>query len=107
MYYESHVTIEPVFDEKLEFATNIALRNGFKIANLLMQKREADTPERSKYDTFMTGHSVSGTVLSVRTRELVNELKECGFKVWRYKIEHVVLDSRTKDEWELLDDRTL
>lgn len=38
-YYESHITIEPVFDDKLELASNIAIKYKFKVASLLMQKR--------------------------------------------------------------------
>jgi hypothetical protein len=106
MYYESHVTIEPVFDEQLDNATTIAIRHNFKIANLLMQKREADAPERSKHDTFMTGHSpttVGGLDdINIRTMELIADLKSNGFKVWRYKIEHAIIDSRNVDIWELI-----
>lgn len=106
MYYESHVTIEPVFDDKLEEATLIAIKHNFRIANLLMQKREADKPERSKHDTFMTGHApttVGGLDdINIRTMELITDLKSNGFKVWRYKIEHAIIDSRNEDIWELI-----
>ncbi len=108
MYYESHVTIEPVFDEKLEEATVIAIRHKFRIANLLMQKREADTPERSKHDTFMTGHSAAteeGLVeINTRTFRLIQDLKKEGFVVWRYKIEHAIVDSRTNDIWSMINE---
>lgn len=106
MYYESHVTIEPVFDDRLEEATKIALNHGFKIANLLMQKREADQPERSKHDTFMTRHAPSTIdgLLDIKSRTcmLVVDLQANGFKVWRYKLERAIFDSRIEDTWELL-----
>lgn len=106
MYYESHVTIEPVFDTRLENATQLAIKHGFKIANLLMQKREADTPERSKHDTFMTGHSKANEQglldITNRTLSLIADLKMEGFTVWRYKIERAIVDSRTNDLWNLL-----
>lgn len=102
LYFESHITIEPVFDDALAKATELAKLEGFKIANLLMQKREIDTPERSKHDTFMTGHSQSFGDLRERTIRLVNLLKVNDFKVWRYKIEDVPIDSRKHDAFGLL-----
>jgi hypothetical protein len=102
LYFESHVTIEPVFDARLEQAKILAAEYKFRVADLLMKKREADTEERSAKDTFMTGHGQSLHDIENRTMRLVNELKDHGFKVWRYKIEDTVLDSRTKDVWNLL-----
>ena len=55
MYYESHVTVEPLFGEDLEKLKSIAEVYKFRVADLLMQKRPEDSPERSKYDTFATG----------------------------------------------------
>lgn len=106
MYYESHVTIEPIFDDRLEQAKQLALKHKFKVANLLMQKRNEDSPERSKYDTFMTGHYTTNpgdlNIFTQNMKSLIKDLQDHGFKVWRYKIEHVILDSRTKDEYQLL-----
>lgn len=103
LYFEAHVTIEPVFDDKLELAGKIATKNKFKIASLLMKKRDADIPERSMYDTFMTGHSKSLSDINQRLTQLVIDLKNSGFKVWRYKVEDTVLDSRVDDCFNLLD----
>jgi hypothetical protein len=102
LYFESHVTIEPIFDEQLKIAEEIAKKYNFKIANLLMQKREEDSPERSKYDTFLTGHSQDQYELSIRTIQVITELKSSNFKVWRYKIESAIIDSRIEDEFNLL-----
>jgi len=55
LYYESHVTVEPVFDERLEKFKEICAPHTFKPAKLLMKKRSFDTPVRSEYDTFCTG----------------------------------------------------
>lgn len=105
LYYESHITIEPVFDAKLERASSLAKEHGFKIAELLMKKRAEDTPERSQHDTFMTGHSAEYVDLKVRMINLIVALKENGFTLWRYKIEGVVMDSRTEDTLRLLGDQ--
>lgn len=102
LYYEAHVTIEPVFDGDLEKVSRIAAHHGFRVADLLMQKRKDDTPERSAKDTFCTGHSRDLDDITGRTRLLVIDLMGNGWKVWRYKIEDTVLDSRHDDEWNLL-----
>lgn len=100
--YESHITIEPVFDEKLMQARAHAMQFRFKVASLLMKKRQTDQPERSEHDTFMTGHDTDFDSLQTRMSELVQVLQTRGFKVWRYKIEHILLDSRTEDVLNLL-----
>lgn len=101
-YYESHVTIEPVFDERLSKAKEIAEGCNFKIAHLLMKKRELDTEQRSSKDTFMTTHSKNLKDITDRTVDVVKKLQSSGFKVWRYKIEDIVLDSRHNDVLNLL-----
>jgi len=101
-YYESHITIEPVFDERLQKAKDIADLFGFKVAALLMKKREEDTETRSKYDTFMTGHGTELSFITARTKFCIEMLKERGFTVWRYKIEDTVMDSRIDDVLGLL-----
>lgn len=102
-YLESHITIEPVLDgSKLEVVHFIARTYSFRVADLLMQKREEDTPERSKFDTFMTSHSTSLEVIEFNTKECIKTLQQFGFKVWRYKIENIVCDSRNEDIWKLL-----
>lgn len=102
-YYECHVTIEPVFDEKREQVKTIANNYNFKVAELLMKKRKNETETRSDKDTFTTGHSKDRDDLVIRMFDLVNDLKSNGFKVWRYKIEDVHLDSRYGDILSLLN----
>jgi hypothetical protein len=94
MYYESHITVEPVFDERLERFTELCASHGFKPAKLMMQKRQIDTPERSQYDSFCTGRGQTENELTDRMYGLVHDLQDAGFAVWRYKIEHVVLDCK-------------
>lgn len=102
LYLEAHVTIEPVFDERRDEAVVIAQRFGFRLADLLMKKRAEDTEERSAKDTFMTGHSKSKADINRRTSDLVLALRAAQFKVWRYKVEDTLLDSRHSDVWGLL-----
>lgn len=102
LYFEAHITIEPVFDERRDVAAKIAQTFNFRLADLLMKKRAAETEQRSDKDTFMTGHSRSLSDITVRITGCVRALQGAGFTVWRYKIEDTVLDSRTKDELALL-----
>lgn len=101
-YYECHITIAPIFDQARERVKTIATKHKFKLATLLMQKRAADTPERSRYDTFMTSHGKSLIDITNRMAVCVNELQDAGFDVYRYKIEDIVMDSRIHDFHQLL-----
>ena len=103
LYLESHITIEPVFDERREEAGRIAEQFKFRLAELLMKKERDATEERSDKDTFMTGHSKSKADIAHRTTALVLALKKQGFKVWRYKVEDTLVDSKHGgDTWGLL-----
>lgn len=101
-YFETHVTIEPIFDERLEQAKDVAAAHGFKVASLLMKKRADDTEQRSLYDTFMTAHGKDLGKQKAGIVSLITDLTALGFKVWRYKIEDIVLDSRINDVMGLL-----
>lgn len=102
-YYEAHVTVEPVFEDRLESFRVICHDYKFRVANLLMQKRAHDTEERSKNDSFCTGRGISYTDTKRRMLALVERLEKEGFKVWRYKIESTLLDSRYDDSERPLD----
>lgn len=103
LYYESHVTIEPLFDDDLISLKKMCEHRKFRVATLLMQKRKEDTEERSKYDSFCTGHGQDFESLKERMLSLVMEIQAYGFKVWRYKIEIIALDSRYDDSAFPLD----
>lgn len=96
--YECHITIEPVFDQLLEDVRSVAETVGFRVADLFMQKRPQDTPERSKFDTFITGHSVSDESyngLLQRARSIARTISnQLGVKVYRIKVEEILFDER-------------
>lgn len=94
LYFESHITIEPVFDDNLQRFAKICGAYGFRVADLLMKKRTDQTPERSEFDSFCTGRSDKLDDLKTRMTNLVSDLKTQGFTVWRYKIENVIFDSK-------------
>lgn len=103
LYLEAHITISPVFDMDRERASDIAKEFKFKLAHLVMVKAKG-ADKTSNRDTFMTGHSKNIDDLALRSRLLVIALKAGGYKVWRYKIESCVVDSRQQgDVWNALD----
>ena len=106
-YYEAHVTIEPVFDERHKAFTIVCKRYQFHVATLLMQKQKTATPTRSGNDAFCTGRSISYSDIKDRMFELVGALKDAGFDVHRYKIESTLLDSRYDDAEFPLSEATL
>jgi hypothetical protein len=106
LYYEAHITIEPVFDERLKAFQECAPLYGFRVADLLMQKRSSDTAERSQYDTFATGRHQHLVALKIKMLALINWLNDNGYKVWRYKIEDTLIDSRYEDVLDCLTQGT-
>lgn len=102
LYFECHVTVEPLFEERLIEFKEICNQHGFRVADLLMQKRQDDTPERSKHDSFCTGRSTDYGDIHNRMCRLCQDLQVNGVKVWRYKIENTLVDSNVNDTIGLL-----
>ena len=100
LYYECHVTLDPVPEVVRDYVTNICSRYGFKLAKLLMQKGGP-----SDIDTFCTAHDTEYEPLLVNMIKLIKALQRLGYTVRRYKIEDTLLDSRPeKDPLGLLAD---
>jgi hypothetical protein len=100
LYYECHITVEPVFEETREELSTIAKPFGFRLAELLMQKNREHDPIRSTYDTFMTAHSKNYEDIFQRMKNCVAAIEAEGFKVWRYKIEDTLFDTKHGDKLE-------
>lgn len=98
IYFECHITIEPVFDKDLEKFKALCLQHGFKVAELLMQKRKEDSPERSQKDSFCTGRAKDYDSLFEKMNHLSQALKNNNFKVWRMKIEAILFDQKFNKE---------
>ena|ERR1700742_453338 len=98
LYFECHITVEPVFGEYLDKLKLIATPHKFHVADLLMRKRLEDTPERSQFDTFLTGRGPDYEELESRMHCCINDVELEGYKVWRYKIENTLLDVRLPRE---------
>lgn len=99
LYFECHVTVEPVYGQQLEDMRAYALEFGFRVADLIMRKRLADTPERSQFDTFCTRRDTSYERLHASMTAFVDFLRdETEIAVWRYKIENTLLDVRCRPD---------
>lgn len=94
LYFEAHITIEPVFDERLDQFKAICKTRGFHVADLLMKKRAKDTLARSRFDTFATSRGQDFAIIANNTMRLIDAAREAGFVVWRYKIENTLVDER-------------
>ena len=101
-YYEAHITVEPVFDSKREILAGLSKQYCFRLAELLMKKNREDTLTRSDKDSFLTGTNKDYNILLLRMVALIGLLKREKYKVYRYKIEKVVLDSKTGDSLGIL-----
>lgn len=95
--FECHITIDPVAEDIRKNIETLANAYRFKLAKLLMQNGQP-----SHIDTFMTSHDDFKEALECRMVALCLDLKEKGFKIRRYKIEAIILDSRDKDIYDLL-----
>lgn len=100
-YYECHITIKPVFDEQLETFKQLCSDCNFKVADLLMKRKENGTEEKSVNDSFCTGRNKNFNEMKIQMLSLLHCLKINGFHILRYKIEDVFLDSK-KDDSEFL-----
>lgn len=102
LYFESHITIEPVFGTERERVTLMVQRFGFKLAKLIMRKEKSDLLTPHVDDTFMTAHGESLEDIQVRTAQCVATLRmEASVEVRRYKIEEAIIDSRFEDFMKL------
>lgn len=100
--FESHITVEPVFDDRLDLFNELCKRHGFQVARLLLQKRKESSPTRSDKDSFCTGRDVDVEALIERMKSLIHDLSSNGFIIWRYKIEQIIVDSKQNDVYDLI-----
>ena len=100
LYYESHITIAPVFYERLDEFKVLAARYNYRVAELLMVKE--DQYKQSTKDSFCTSRSKIYTQIVNDTVGLVGQLQKNNFKVLRYKIEDTLVDSKIDDRFGLL-----
>ena len=90
LYYESHVTIEPVIERHRIVSLNtLAEFWGFKVASLY---KDSKSKNKSTLDSFCSSRSQDLEDLKNRMEHFVAALKYSNFEVWRHKIEAVLSD---------------
>lgn len=103
MYYEAHITFEPVFGYDLDKLKFRAENLGFKVADLVMLHGAQDKyPALPRKDAFVTARGYNYESLVVKVMELVTAMAVSGIKVLRYKIEDTLCDSKIQDVLSLL-----
>lgn len=98
LYYEAHITCDPVFGTRRVLMEMVMRPMGFRVAKLLMRKREGDAETPHEDDSFCTGRSTDLEILTSRTKEAIVALRKHGFVVRRYKIEDTLLDSKIEGD---------
>lgn len=99
LYYEAHITIDPVPEADRAALQALLTPHGFKLAKLLMQKGEP-----SNIDTFCTAHGTDLGDIKRRTLRAIEVLEENDHTPRRWKIEDTLFDSRHGDSTYLLED---
>lgn len=103
LYFECHVTIDPVYGAKYEGFKRICDSLGFKIANLVMKRSSVTARERpNEEDEFCTARDSNYDDMRERMKQLIEVLQRNGFRVRRYKIEDTLIDSRKCDVLEIV-----
>lgn len=102
LYYECHVTIDPVFGEERKALAEIIKPYKFKLAKLVMKKGKGEEYKDSTLDTFFTAHGKYYSDLQQRMVDCVRLVQSEGYNVRRYKIENTIIDSKFEDLLELI-----
>ena len=97
LYFEAHVTTEPLEGGLLQGLLAIAPVYEFRVAELI--KRNGD---KHIDDQFASARDQHYEELYTRTHNFVAHLQQAGIKVRRYKIENTMIDSHLKDTMKLL-----
>lgn len=94
LYYESHITIDPVFDERLAVLKEVAAFYGFHVADLILRKSRKDPEKPHQDDSFLTGRDKNRVHLEHRMDLLIEGLQDRDFVIRRKKIEAALIDER-------------
>lgn len=95
LYYEVHVTIEPVEQERYTLFKSLSSKQKFWCSEWMLKKEEG-------FNFFATTRGKDYTETYNRMVKLIIDLIQNGFKVMRYKIEDTVLDSKIDDKLNLI-----
>lgn len=92
LYFEGHITLEPVSGKELILLGVISTKYGMRISTFLLVKPDSSTP-----DAFISLRNESYTSMVSILHEACKELESYGFKIKRVKIEDTLLDTKHGD----------
>lgn len=98
LYYEVHVTLDPVNELRIPLLKSIAGRFNFRLANLIMRKGGSVHTD----DMFLTTRGQVFEEVAEQLREFTIMLTQANFHVRRYKIEDTLIDSAIDDSLQLI-----
>ena len=96
-YYECHITIEPVIGDRLKELQEAVKEYTFKVASLVMLKENGIDSSVPRKDCFMSAKNVDYNVLYENMILMLDYLKSNSYKIYRYKIENILMDSKIHD----------
>jgi len=93
LYFECHISLEPVEPEFDEMLKSVAHAFGFRVAKFLMKKADSLEP-----DDFLTTRGREYADVEQRMNDCVFILEQMGFIVKRSKIEDTLYDTKWADD---------
>jgi hypothetical protein len=101
LYYEVHVTLDPISEQRVKVLRSVADAFGYRIAKLIMRKEGGrDVPHTD--DMFLTTRGVEYGEVVDNMVSFIRALGASNFKVRRYKIEDTLIDSAQQDILNLI-----
>ena len=101
LYYEVHVTIDPIAEQRVKVLRSVADAFGYRLAKLIMRKEGGrDVPHTD--DMFLTTRGIEYEEVEENLTNFVRALQTANFKVRRYKIEDTLVDSAQQDTLKLI-----
>lgn len=97
LYYECHITIDPVTNERQQNLKEIIHHYNFRIADLYLKKDNGEQGDKHTLDCFVSGRSNDYVDIFLRMKACILSLRNNAFNVRRFKIEDTLLDSRKGD----------
>ena len=92
LYYEAHISLEPLDDSQIKVIDKMCVAMGWKRATFVMNKNNVP-------NGFITARHTSFKNIRRMVVVMVDELKKMpDVKLLRYKIEDTLLDSNHGDE---------
>lgn len=93
LYFESHVTLDPVLGDKRQVLEDLATTHQFRVAELLMRKGDGSAGEPYCEDSFVSGRSIDQEELAARMGAFAERAEQAGFIVRRAKLEAAMYDT--------------